>query len=404
MTIKNSTILEYLISDFTVSIKDPLWGDMLFTPQMAKFYQTPEFQKLGRIRQLGPAVSLLYPGALHNRLSHSLGVCTISRRILISLIRKNCVNLTKVGVNSFLVASLLHDLGHFPYAHSLKDVVTRTHESLATDLIRNTKNLKNIINDCGADLEMVCNIIDPQGAKEEPDSETKFYQHLLSGALDPDKLDYLCRDAYFCGVPYGVQDVSYIVEHIIATDNRPALFSSNMASVEHLLFSKYLMYKNVYWHKATRSATAMVKKAVKCALTDEVIKEEDLFFIDDEEFINLCNSKDYEPFSLITKVRNGKLFQPVLELSYGNSFSTNDRIELETTALEKAKGKCKSFEVIVDIPEPISFETDILLLDQNGNKTPFSQADDLFKGKEVSEAFTKALRKIRVFSPVNIFN
>ena len=119
-----SSLSNYLVSDFTLTMRDPVWGDMLFTPQLINIIRHPQFQKLARIKQLGP-VSLVYPGAVHTRLSHCLGVYHTSRRILMALLRNGEPGLTKTGVNSFLVSALLHDIGHFPFAHSLKDVVVK---------------------------------------------------------------------------------------------------------------------------------------------------------------------------------------------------------------------------------------------------------------------------------------
>lgn len=397
MTVNDSILLSYLVSDFTVSIRDPLWGDMLFTPELAAFYRHPQMRKLDRIRQLGP-VSLLYPGAVHTRLSHSLGVCDISRRMLISLLRNGCRHLTKTGINSFLCASMLHDLGHFPFAHSLKDVVSRSHESLGTEIIRKDKSLKELILNAGADVDTVCSIICPE---ENPvtDQEIIFYQHLLSGALDPDKLDYLCRDAYYCGVPYGVQDVSYITEHMYALDSRPALKISTVSSVEHLLFSKYLMYKNVYWHSATRCATAMVKSAVKAAIEDHVIKEEDLYYLDDYEFLKLCDSKNYKPFELVKLSSQGLLYNTNCERQCPGDLSEEELEELKSKAASLNPAKCESYEIIVDVPERISFETDIAIIGTDGKARPFYKADELFSETSVAYAFTKTLRKVRVYTP-----
>lgn len=394
-----NSLSEYLVSDFNLTMRDPVWGDMLFTPQLISIVRHPQFQKLARIKQLGP-VSLVYPGAVHTRLSHCLGVYHISRKILIALLRNGEPGLTKEGVNSFLVSALLHDLGHFPFAHSLKDVVVKSHESLATDIIRSDKNLNKLICEAGADVNTVCSIICPE---ENPtdSKEVVLYQHMLSGALDPDKLDYLCRDAFFCGVPYGVQDVSWIIEHFTTCDGRPALSRDNAASVEHLLFSKYLMYKNVYWHKATRCATAMVKNAVVMALNEGVLKEQDLYFLDDEQFITLCASKDYRPFEMVMQSRLGQLFNTNREFACKNSFSEQDRLELQKTAWEKLSSKCEKWQIIVDLPEPISFESNIRLVNPDGSWDEFSKCDELFSGSQISDTFTTALRKVRVFSPVN---
>ncbi len=392
-------ISNYLFSDFTESVRDPLWKDVLFTPEILRITEHPQFRKLSGIRQLGPA-SLVYPGAVHTRLSHCIGVYHIGRKILLTLLKQNGFDFTFTGVNSFLCACLLHDLGHFPFAHSLKDVVVRSHETLATDIITSDKKLSELISDTGADVEQVCTIIDP-GFRDTQNRETILYQNLLSGALDPDKLDYLCRDAYFCGVPYGIQDVSWITEHIKNAGTKAALSVKNASSVEHLLFSKYLMYRNVYWHEKTRCATAMFRSAVVQALNDGVLKEQDLYFLDDGQFMNLCRSKDYEPFSLVEQAGTGKLLYTNRTFPCPENFTEKDRKIYLENAVNELKGKCPKYSVIVDVPEPISFESNLSLIDENGKIISFSDTDNVFATGNVSSAFTRTLRKIRIFSPVD---
>lgn len=392
-------MLNYLVGKFTESVRDPLWKDVLFTPEILKITQHPQFQKLSRIKQLGPA-SFVYPGAVHTRFSHCIGVYHIARQIMLNLYKQGSFEYTQTGVISFLVACLLHDLGHFPYAHSLKDVIKRSHETLATDIINTDKELSNLIEQTGADVKQVCSIIDPDSFPAT-DKETKFYQNLLSGALDPDKLDYLCRDAYFCGVPYGVQDVSWITDHIKNTDTYPALSINHASSVEHMLFSKYLMYRNVYWHEKTRCLTAMVRNAVVNALRDGVLKESDLYFLDDEQFITLCKSKDYPAFKLVEASRNGQALFTNRTFSCPENFTEKDRRIYLNDALEKLSSKCEEFSVIVDVPEPISFDSNLRLIDENGNIVMFNETDSVFASENISKTFTKTLRKIRIFSPVD---
>ena len=112
-----------------------------------------------------------------------------------------------------------------------------------------------------------------------------FFWKILSGVLDPDKLDYLNRDAFFCGVPYGIQDVDFILEEVFPhVENGVAISPKGITALENILFSKYLMYKTVYWHKTVRIATAMIKKAIAMALEEGAIGTQDLYGLDDEQF------------------------------------------------------------------------------------------------------------------------
>ena len=170
-------------------------------------------------------------------------------------------------------------------------------------MIEASPSLTALIEGCGTSVDLVCAIIDE--GREAPTGEITLYRSILSGALDPDKLDYLNRDALFCGVPYGMQDASYITAKLRIADGAIALEEEAIASVEHLLFSKYLMYRNVYWHPRVRSATAMVKKAVVALLCEGSLAEDELFGLDDSEFFSLMDKRG-DRYALIEAVRENR--------------------------------------------------------------------------------------------------
>jgi HD superfamily phosphohydrolase len=303
-----------LTANFTETIRDPLWKDIPLSSGFKKLFLSEPMQKLNRIKQLGPTY-LLYPGALHNRASHSLGVFHLTRLIILSLLSRSSgygiiPSFSDSQINALLAASMLHDLGHFPYAHALKDIVKEEHEKLGATLIKQDEQLCSIIEkDLNSSVDAICQIIDNKS--ECNDEVISFFRTILSGTLDPDKLDYLSRDALFCGVPYGEQDASYIIRNLVVTKEMIlALPFDAIGSVEHLLFAKYSMYRNVYWHHVTRSATAMIKKAVLLAFEENLFCENDLYNLDDESFANLFyNHKKSYAYSLFKDVRNNNLYK-----------------------------------------------------------------------------------------------
>ena len=196
-----SEALNLLNRGFIHTVKDPLWGNIPMTEGLRKLLAADEVEKLSGIKQNGPAFHI-YPGAVHTRLSHSIGVYHLGREILLSLSRKNEeLPFSEKGIMSFLSACLLHDIGHFPYAHSLKELAIKEHEEIAAELILGNDELGKAIDDAGGDRKMAALII--ADGRECSDSETETYRNILSGTLDPDKLDYLTRDAFFAGIPYG---------------------------------------------------------------------------------------------------------------------------------------------------------------------------------------------------------
>lgn len=411
-------ILSYLQTSFTEPVRDPLWRNIYLTPGHLKLISSEKFQQLGRIRQLGPAFHL-YPGAVHTRLNHSLGVFQTAIKEITTLIILSqesdiqSVGLTLTGIRSFLSAALLHDLGHFPFAHSLKELPLKDHEKLGGEFILSDKTIYTALKvHIGADPEMTASIIDT--SMPETNKEVLFYRNILSGTLDPDKLDYLNRDAYFCGVPYGLQDVDFIIDRLrIVNDGKLGILENGIGAIEHLLFSKYLMYRNVYWHRTVRGATAMIKKALTFALEDSVLTPEKLYGLDDESFNNLCNTSSCECSSLelIQKVMHRDLMACTLEIP----FNTQNRLHLDLQNLsirtkfeERLRSRINSvlsadynpWDIIIDIPEKISFEASLPVIGKDGQLKTFSQTGPVFSAP-VIKSFTDSLRKIRVFAPAN---
>jgi len=392
----NKTIDASLNKDYTHPVRDVLWGHIYMTEKQAELTVSAPFIRLSRIFQLGP-VYLTYPGATHTRASHSIGVYHIGRRLLQNLAERGASEwLTPEGVKSFLAACLLHDLGHFPYTHSLKELALTSHEALTGEIIMK-EPFKSLVGNTGADPVLTAAIID----KGMPGSgaELLFYRKLLSGALDPDKLDYMNRDARYCGVPYGSQDVDFILSRLSPNKERGADIDSRLIpNVEAILFSKYLMYRTVYWHHQVRAATAMVKKVLINGLESGKITGEELYNIDDTGLFTLLGVKTGNP--LIESVKEGRIFATAAEIPVNESnieikeIKTRSRLEEHLAAeLCKAGIQVTKNELIIDIPEPVSFETGLFVLDEDCN---FSESSSAFKTETVN-SFIKTLYIVRIF-------
>lgn len=395
---------------FSHTLRDPLWRDIGLSAPFLELFNSGGMQKLAKIKQLGPTY-LLYPGALHTRLNHSLGVYHATKMIISSLLeRDNSFKIDQEYYNALLAAAMLHDIGHFPYAHALKDVVKKDHESLGAAYIGEDSHIVSILQDSiGCSVEMVQLIIDL--SLPTTDATLLLFRNLLSGTLDPDKLDYLNRDALFCGVPYGIQDSSYIFRNLRVIDKSEIGLSFDaVGAVEHLLFAKYMMYRNVYWHEVTRSATAMIKKSLLLALQNNDIREESLYYLDDYTFSLMVEKQcNEESLYLFNRVSDGKLLRRKGVLSQRESSLYQDftlRSQAEKELYERVKKRypqLRESEVIIDIPEKISFESDILLSCEDGSTLPFSSVSELFTS-EVVHMFSKTLRKISLYLPSYVEN
>ncbi|MFW5842684.1 MAG: hypothetical protein ACOCW6_02055 [Spirochaetota bacterium] len=236
-------------------------------------------------------------------------------------------------------------------------------------------------------------------------AEVLFFRRILSGALDPDKLDYLNRDAYFCGVPYGVQDIDFALSRIVPDSSLGlAIDATGVSAVESLLFSKYLMYRAVYWHRTVRVATAMIKKAVYLGLTEGGITPDQLYGLDDEQFFTRFGDQELSPFHLVERVYNRNLYRPVLDMPFSEAHAFGDLGDLaQREALEAAVARriaresgidCRSDSVILDVPEAISFEVNLPVV--TGDRTlDYPDSATVFTPQVVRD-FTRTLRRVRL--------
>jgi len=219
---------------------------------------TPAFQRLRYVRQLGHAF-LVYPGATHTRFEHALGAYHLACRVTKEL--------------DVQLAALLHDIGHYPFSHALEEAGLPPHESLAARHLRSGA-LAAALDRIGVPAERLLPLI--QG------TSTSRFAGLVAGSLDVDKLDYLSRDATMCGVPYGVIDVDRLLTSLTLGPDGVALHTKGLAALESLLFAKYQMYRNVYWHHAVRSATSMFKRLVRRAIASGRTSPDDIAVATDD--------------------------------------------------------------------------------------------------------------------------
>jgi len=246
-------------------LRDPLWNNIRLDPLALALLETPVVQRLRYVRQLGLAF-LVYPGATQSRFEHALGAWHLAGVALRLLEERNALEGIDARAQQIVrAAALLHDVGHYPFSHALEEIGVTHHEQVAHPLITSgpvADVLRQALGDSAPDD--VFALITGRS--------TDALQGLISGSLDLDKIEYLKRDATMCGVPYGEIDVDRLLNSlvIVQTPDRTSrlvgVHEKGLSALESLLFAKYQMYRNVYWHHAVRSATAMYKRLVAVAL------------------------------------------------------------------------------------------------------------------------------------------
>jgi HD superfamily phosphohydrolase len=221
---------------------------------------SPEFQRLRRIRQLGLAL-YTYQGAEHSRFTHSLGVMHLMTRALERLRRD--VDVSEEARCAGRAAALLHDIGHGPFSHVIEKVLGLRHEQRTLDILLDARTR----------IHQVLTAYDPElpariASVYEYTFKPAFVCQLVSSQLDVDRSDYLLRDSLMTGAKYGNYDLEWILSHLRVDPAGERLFveREGLYAVEEYLQARYYMFRQVYFHRTLRSAEAVLISALRRAV------------------------------------------------------------------------------------------------------------------------------------------
>jgi HD superfamily phosphohydrolase len=234
-------------------INDPVYGFITIDhPLILQIISHPYYQRLRNIHQMAFA-HLVYPGAMHSRLHHSLGAYHLMSNALSELKSKG-IDITPEEELGAKIAILLHDIGHGPFSHALEnELVPGVHHEIISLLI-----IKKMNEEFGGRLQTAIDIFTDQYPK-------KFLHQLVSGQLDVDRMDYLNRDSFFTGVAEGVIGYDRIIKMLTVKDGELMVEEKAIYSIEKFLVSRRLMYWQVYLHKTVLAAEMMLVKIIRRA-------------------------------------------------------------------------------------------------------------------------------------------
>jgi uncharacterized protein len=243
---------------------DPLHGAIALDQSdpvealLIRLIDTPAFQRLRRIRQLGPA-SLTFHGAEGSRFTHSLGVMAIARRAFDRIAHH--YPLLKPYRATVLCAALLHDIGHGPFSHTCEDIFGCHHEHWTGRILRESAPVRQLLDEFEPNL---LNQLQQVYQKQHP---VPLVWQLVSSQLDCDRLDYLMRDSYFTGASYGKLDLDRILMAMSydPVSQQLVVARKGMAAIEHYLIVRYFMYAQVYNHPKNVAAAWILEHAFKRA-------------------------------------------------------------------------------------------------------------------------------------------
>lgn len=274
----------------TGTVRIPELQTVRLTRRVQTIVDHPAFQRLRRVKQLGPT-HLVYPGATHTRFEHSLGVFSCVQRYVLNLLQTPAfeASVTEADLHTVMMAGLLHDLGHYPFAHNLealhhKGRDTPRHEDVGGRIIlgeiaqfRGDRVLgETLRTDFGIEPERVISLCTGDGIRTQMD---KILRSIISSAIDADKMDYLERDSIHLGVPYGR---NYDRDRLLGaltlneSEDRIALLAKGKVSAEIFIFGRYTMFSEAYWHHTVRAAAAMMEAALAAFYSRNEIQGDDL--------------------------------------------------------------------------------------------------------------------------------
>ena len=316
-------------------IHDSVHGTIQLDEWMIRIVDTPQFQRLRRIKQLGFA-DLVYPGAHHTRFEHSIGSMHVARHLTSDEI--------------VLASSLLHDIGHTPFSHSgeriIQKYLRKRHEDVEY-IIRNS-SVGDVLQDLGLEIKKVVRAV-----KSPP----------VSSVIDVDRIDYLLRDSHHTGVAYGVVDFDRLIEKIRFDGERVFVEHGGVRAVESFLISRYMMYSAVYHHHVCRIARKMFEKAVEFLIEKGEIEAKDLLKMDDYDVIALLRKSDDFPGEIALRLDQRRLFKRAVYAGRDEIGRSVERVNTEKAEREIAEmAGIESENVIVDVPKEESIEYTIPVL------------------------------------------
>lgn len=276
--------------DFIMEINDPIHGFIGLTELESKVINSAPYQRLRRIKQLSGG-HFVYPAAEHTRFGHCIGAMFLAgltgRKLL------GGMNLGDDTLQEVRIAGLLHDMGHGPFSHVFEESLLErrgwNHEDVTEWIIRESE-IGDLLEDGGVSKNRIANLV--RGRRET--KTDSVVSSIVAGQVDADKMDYLIRDSFYCGVNYGLVDIHRLINSLEVAENLTLEFDiAARGALEAFLVARYEMFLNVYYHKAVRSVEVMLVKLMNAA--DSVLGLTS--FSTPEEFLVL------DDMSLISRIR-----------------------------------------------------------------------------------------------------
>ena len=330
-------------------VRDPIHGSIRFEGLFLDLLESPELQRLHSIKQLGFAY-MVFPGANHTRLEHSMGAYHMAKRA------GDALSLKEDDRIYLECSALLHDIGHGPFSHTLESLlrdrfgidhvdlterILKGEESILSDEERDmidSRTVVEILEEGGIDRDVLIRII--RGRCDEK----RYMCQLLNSPIDVDQLDYLLRDGYYTGVAYGTIDVDRFFDILTIDKDELAVKRKGVSVVENILISRELMYSSVYFHKTVRIAELMLSRAI------EYVEDRFRFYkLNDWEMMSKLREMGGLQREMVTRLKYRRLFKQIYQV-HATDREKIERMRYLEDPMERRK-KEEELEVELGIPE-----------------------------------------------------
>ncbi len=372
------------------TIQDTVHGSVKLSNPFLELLECPEVQRLHGIAQLG-LTKLVFPGANHTRLEHSIGSYHVADRMSESL------GLNEQERNIVKAAALLHDVGHAPFSHTLESILSRAtnndHMDITKKIItgeistreRNVPTIPEILENNDIPKDKVAALIKGKDNNSKITDfnihegqkyfgEEKYLYQMIHGPMDIDQLDYLLRDSHYTGAAHGVIDLERVLQTVEIHNGNLVITKGGVPAIEGILVARGLMFSSVYLHKTTRIAELMLAKAV-----DSFGKEYNkIYRMTDWELLSFLREKGGFQAEIVDRIKYRRLYKKCFSLSTSEKEKLRDDFSgsiPDIRRLEKNianRKHIKDDKVLVDIPdkelklsEPRLSKTDMKILDES---------------------------------------
>jgi len=351
-------------------IRDPIHDYIELDELALALIETPQMQRLRRIRQLGFS-NLVYPGANHTRFEHSLGVYHLAKHLV--------KQVDEQQRNELLAAALLHDIGHGPFSHATEDLILRytrkSHEDIEEFLRKG--EISEILKEYS---------LSPSAIAAHIRGDTDPGQ-IIHSEIDVDRMDYLVRDAHYTGVAFGLIDHVRLIHELKFNENRLVLNIGGLQAAESLLVSRFLMHPTVYFHHVSRIAESMCENAAQYMIEGGL--DPQLFRrMDDCSFMMEMKKAGGYASGIAERLDNRRLFKRALYTGFDSVNVDVIKIRNNKKRVENEIAETVGIDpgfVLVDIPEKpdiVEMKAQVMV---NGKMISLDKASNLVASLEKAQ-------------------